>query len=113
MERNRGMTMKTRATVLGLVVVIGLSIALPSHLQAFSVGEIEVRSSRGMPLVAEIPLILEAQERSKGIMVTLGDPGEYRAEGLTRSEVIDTLKAHVTSGARDVISISSSTPAAR
>ena len=110
MERNRGMTMKTRATVLGLVVVIGLSIALPSHLQAFSVGEIEVRSSRGMPLVAEIPLFLEAQERSKGIMVTLGDPGEYRAEGLTRSGVIDTLKAHVTSGARDVISISSSTP---
>ena len=63
-----------------------------------------------MPLVAEIPLILEAQERSKGIMVTLGDTGEYHAEGLTRSRVIDTLKAHITSGARDVISISSSTP---
>jgi Tfp pilus assembly protein FimV len=110
MEKSRGITMKTRATVLGLVVVIGLSIALPPHLQAFSVGEIAVRSSRGMPFVAEIPLFLEAQERSKGIVVTLGEPGEYRAEGLTRSGVIDTLKAHVTSGARDVISISSSAP---
>ncbi len=102
--------MKTRATILGFVVVIGLSIALPPHLQAFSVGEIEVRSSRGMPFVAEVPLLLEAQERSKGIMVTLGDTGEYRAEGLTRAGVIDRLRASITPGARDVISISSRTP---
>jgi Tfp pilus assembly protein FimV len=102
--------MKTRATILGLVVVIGLSIALPPGLQAFSVGEIEVQSSRGMPFVAAVPLFLEVQERSKGIMVTLGDAGEYRAEGLTRSGVIDSLRASITPGARDVISISSSTP---
>jgi Tfp pilus assembly protein FimV len=101
--------MKTRATILGLVV-IGLSIAFTPRLQAFSVGEIEVRSSRGMPFMAEVPLFLEAQERSKGIMVTLGDAREYRAEGLTRSGVMDSLRANVTSGARDVISISSSTP---
>jgi Tfp pilus assembly protein FimV len=102
--------MKTRATILGLVVVIGLSIALPPDLQAFSVGEIEVQSSRGMPFVAAVPLFLEVQERSKGIMVTLGDAGEYRTEGLTRSGVIDSLRASITPGARDVISISSSTP---
>jgi Tfp pilus assembly protein FimV len=102
--------MKTRATILGLVVVIGLSIAFPPHLQAFSVGEIEVRSSRGMPFVAEIPLVLEAQERSKGITVTLGDAKEYRAEGLTRSGTIDSLRANMTPGARDVIVLSSSTP---
>ena len=102
--------MKTRATISGLVVVIGLSIAFPPHLQAFSVGEIEVRSSRGMPFVAEVPLVLEAQERSKGIMVTLGDAREYRAEELTRSGVMDSLRAHMPPGARDVILISSSTP---
>jgi Tfp pilus assembly protein FimV len=43
-------------------------------------------------------------------MVTLGDAEEYRTEGLTRSGVIDSLRANITLGARDVISISSSTP---
>jgi Tfp pilus assembly protein FimV len=102
--------MKTRATLLGFVVVIGLSIALPPSPQALSVGEIGIQSSRGMPFLAEIPLLLEAPERAKGISATLGDEREYRTEGLTRAAVIDSLEVRVIPGARDVISIASSKP---
>ena len=102
--------MKTRATILELVVVIGWSFALPAHLQAFSVGEIVVRSSRGMPFLAEVPLLLDAQERARGVTVTLGDAREYRSEGLTRNMVIESLVVKAVSGARDMISIVSSQP---
>ena len=102
--------MKTRATVLGLVVVIGWGFALPAHLQALSVGEIVVRSSRGMPFLAEVPLLLDAQERARGVTATLGDGREYRSEGLTRHTVIDSLVVKVISGAHDLISIRSSQP---
>jgi Tfp pilus assembly protein FimV len=109
-DENRGVAMKTRATLLGFVVVIGLSIALPPSLQAFSVGEIVIQSSRGMPFLAEIPLLLEAQERTRGVTATLGDAREYRTEGLTRAAIIDSLGVKVISGARDIISIASNKP---
>ena len=102
--------MKTRTTLLGLVVVIGLSIALPPSLQAFSVGEIVIHSSRGIPFLAEIPLLLEALERTRDVTATLGDEREYRTEGLMRAAVIDSLGVKVTPGVRDVISIASSKP---
>jgi hypothetical protein len=108
--RNRGMTMKTRATILGLVVVIGWSFALPAHLQALSVGEIVVRSSRGVPFLAEVPLLLDTQERTRGVTVTLGDEREYRSEGLTRNTVVNSLVVKVISGAHDMVSIGSSQP---
>jgi Tfp pilus assembly protein FimV len=104
------MTMKTRATVLGLVVVIGWSFALPAHLQAFSVGEIVVRSSRGVPFLGEVPLFLDVQERARGVTATLGDEREYRSEGLTRNTVVDSLVVKVISGAHDMIFIGSSQP---
>jgi hypothetical protein len=102
--------MKTRATILGFVVVLGLSIALPTSLQALSVGQIVVRSFRGMPFLAEVPLLLDAQEQTGGVTVVFGDEKEYRAEGLTRAAVIDHLGVKVTPGAHDVVSISSRKP---
>ena len=102
--------MKTRATILGLVVVIGWSVALPVHLQALSVGEIVIRSSRGEPFLAEVSLLLDVQERVRGVTVTLGDEREYRSEGLTRNTVVDSLVVKVMSGAHDMISIESSQP---
>jgi Tfp pilus assembly protein FimV len=104
------MTMKTHATILGLVVVIGWSFALPAHLQALAVGDLVVRSSRGEPFLAEVPLLLDVQERARGVTVTLGDEKEYRSEGLTRNTVVDSLVVQVISGAHDMISIRSSQP---
>jgi Tfp pilus assembly protein FimV len=92
------------------MIVVVLSGVFPSYLEALSVGEIVVRSARGMPFLADIPLLVDAQERARGVTVTLGDAREYRSEGLTRSAVVDSLVAKVMPGARDLIAVASSQP---
>jgi Tfp pilus assembly protein FimV len=107
MAKDWGAIMKTRATTAGLVLVIGMILARATQLQAFSVGDIVVRSHRGAPLVAEVPLALSQQERSRGVTVMLGDRKEYQAEGLTRAEVIDHLDVSWRPSAPDTIRITS------
>lgn len=102
--------MRTRSTTVVLVVTIGLHLALATRLRALAVGDIVVRSPLGKPFVAEIPLQLEPQERAQGVAVTLGDQKEYRAEGLTRPAVLETLEATVTTGPRHSVRVSSRDP---
>lgn len=89
-----------------ILVIVGLQLALVSSVQAFGVGDIAVYSRRGEPLAAEIRLLLEPQERGKGIEVTLASQAAYQAEGLKRPALIDVLTA-VVADTRDVIRLSS------
>src|SRR5262249_59481133 len=77
---------------------------------AFAVGEITVHRHRGEPCVAEVRLLLGPRERDKDIEVTLGNQEAYRAEGLRRAAMVDTLKAVMAPGTRDVIRLSSRVP---
>ena len=102
--------MNTRTTTLGLILVIGLTLAYVVPLQAFSVGDIVVKSRRGAPFLAEIPLTLSPQERDRGVTVTFGDRNEYRDEGLRHAKVIDRLAVTWVKGTRDIIRIASKQP---
>ena len=90
-----------------VMVMISLQFALASSLWAFAVGDIVVHSRHGEPFAAEIRLLLEAHERDKGVEVTLGNQETYRAEGLKRPAVIDTLRAGPPPGTRNAIRLSS------
>jgi pilus assembly protein FimV len=103
--------MRTRLrTVVSVVVVIFFNLTLATRLQALAVGDIVVRSPQGAPLLAEIPLTLDQQERQKGVVPVLGNREEYRAEGLIRQEVIDLLGATWQTGVRDMVRITSTVP---
>ena len=93
-----------------IMVVLGLQLCLASHLWAFAVGDLTVHSHRGEPFVAEVRLLLGPRERDKDVEVTLGNQEVYRAEGLRRAAMIDTLKAVMAPGAHDMIRLSSSVP---
>ena len=93
-----------------VMVVLGLQLSLASHLWAFAVGEITVYSHRGEPFVAEVRLLLGPREHDKDVEVTLANQEVYRAEGLRRAAMIDTLKAVMAPGAHDMIRLSSSVP---
>ena len=93
-----------------IMVALGLQLCLASHLWAFAVGELTVHSHRGEPFSAEVRLLLGPRERDKDVEVTLGNQEVYRAEGLRRAAMIDTLKAVMAPGTRDVIRLSSSVP---
>lgn len=102
------MTLCAMTVVVG--VMLGLTLALTSPLQALSVGNMSVRSFFGRPFLAEIPLQLTPQERAQGVTVLLGDLHEYRAEKLPRHAVIETLDAVVTPGPREMIRVVSRIP---
>ena len=93
-----------------IMVVLGLQLCLAGHLGAFAVGDLTVHSHRGEPFVAEVRLLLGLRERDKDVEVTLGNQEVYRAEGLRRAAMIDTLKAVMAPGAPDMIRLSSSVP---
>src|SRR5262249_16986559 len=93
-----------------VMVMLGLQLSLASSLWAFAVGDIAVHSRRGELFAADVRLLLEVRERDKEVEVTLGNQDTYRGEGLKRPAVIDTLKATLSSGTRDVIRLSSTVP---
>src|SRR5262245_37177118 len=93
-----------------VMVMLGVQLSLANHLWAFAVGEITVRSHRGEPFVAEVRLLLEPRERDKAVEVTLGNQELYRAEGLRRAAMIDTLKAVMVPDTPDIIRLSSKAP---
>lgn len=100
--------MRNRARM--VMVVVGLQLSLASHLWAFAVGEITVHSRRGELFAGEVRLLLGPHERDKDIEVTLGNQEAYRAEGLKRPAMIDSLKAVIAPEARDLIRLSSNVP---
>ena len=102
--------MSTRATLVGVGVIVGLTCALPPRLPALSVGDVAVRTPLGKPLAAEIPLQLTPQEFAQGVTATIGDQQEYHAEKLPRPEVADMLDATVITGPRDFIRLTSHSP---
>ncbi|MGE3537406.1 MAG: FimV family protein [Candidatus Tectimicrobiota bacterium] len=89
-----------------VMLIIGLQLVLAPQVRAFAVGDLALYSRQGEPLVAEIPLLLDARERDKGIEVTLGSREIYQAEGVKRPPLIDVLTAVVV-GTRDTIRLSS------
>lgn len=102
--------MRNRARMVMVMVVVGWQLSLVSHLWAFAVGEMTVHSRRGEPFGGEVRLWLEPHERDKDIEVTFGNQDAYRAEGLKRTALIDTLKAVIAPGARDSIRLASDGP---
>ncbi len=82
--------MKKIIWLIGAALVI--SGGMFARLDAFSLGQVELRSYLGAPFVAEVPLIIDAYERDKGFVVLIGDAQEYEAEGLPRSPVVDLLR---------------------
>ncbi len=99
-----------RSVACMVMVVLGLQLSLTSQLWAFAVGEITVHSHRGEPFVAEVRLLLGPRERDKDVEVTFGNQEAYRAEGLRRAAMVDTLKAVMAPGTREVIRLSSRVP---
>jgi len=93
-----------------VMVMLGLQLSLAHHLWAFAVGEMTVYSHRGEPFVAEVRLLLGPRERNKAVEVVLGNQEAYRAEGLRRAAMLDTLKAVMAPGAPDMIRLSSAVP---
>lgn len=102
--------MRNRARMVMVMVVVGLQLSLASHLWAFAVGEMTVHSRRGEPFAGEVRLLLGPHERDKDIEATLGNQDAYRAEGLKRTALIDTLKAVLAPEARDIIRLASDVP---
>jgi len=52
-------------SVVRMVMVVGLQLSLASHLWAFAVGELTVRSHRGEPFAGEVRLLLGPRERDR------------------------------------------------
>lgn len=80
-----------------VIIFLGLHLACSTHVSAFALGEVSVQSRRGEPLVAHIRLVLDAREREKEVVVTLGSQADYQAEGLTRPPFIDVLRVAIAS----------------
>jgi Tfp pilus assembly protein FimV len=91
----------------GLVLMVGLALIDVASVGALAVGNIDVKSRRGTPFLAEIPLTLGQRERQQGITVTLGNRQDYQEEDLPRAELIDRLAVTWLKGQRDALRITS------
>jgi len=101
-----------RVAMVGLVLMVNLTLLHVIPVGAFSVGSIEVKSLRGMPFLAEIPLVMTQAEQQQGISATIGDPQDYQEEGLQRPEVIDRLTITWINEPRDMLRVTSQEPIA-
>ncbi|GIX49535.1 MAG: hypothetical protein KatS3mg131_3746 [Candidatus Tectimicrobiota bacterium] len=91
-----------------LMAVCGfVSLSLATSLWAVAVGELNVHSRRGEPLVATVPLGLHPYERELDIAATLGTAEEYAAEGLQRPAFVDRLRLSLVLGPPDFIRLTS------
>jgi Tfp pilus assembly protein FimV len=96
--------------MLGLVLMVGLALINVVPVGALSVGNIDVKSRRGAPFLAEIPLTVGQRERQQGITVALGNRQDYQEEGLPRAELIDRLAVTWLKEPRDALRITSQEP---
>lgn len=90
-----------------VMVILGLQLVYSAKVGAFALGDVTVQSRRGEPLAAQIRLVLDARERDKEVVVTLGSKEDYQAEGLKRLPLIDVLRVAIAS-TRDSIRLTSS-----
>lgn len=110
-ERCNGVT-KNRLTrnYWGGFVVLAVSLGLVSHLQAFSVGDIDLQSAVNEPFRAEIRFVLEAHERDKEFEVLLGTSQDYQLEELERPTVLQHMHIILAPDKRDTVRIFSNVP---
>lgn len=97
-----------RAGTLGLAMLLALA-AWPAR--AVDVDRIEIRSRRGEPLVAEIPITGASAEDLRALQAGLASPTTFARIGLPRPQgVVAGLRFEVVRGARPVIRVTSSQP---
>ena len=110
-ERCNGVT-KNRLTrnYWGGFVVLAVCLGLVSHLQAFSVGDIDLQSAVNEPFRAEIRFVLEAHERDKEFEVLLGTSQDYQLEELERPTVLQHMHIILAPDKRDTVRIFSNVP---
>lgn len=99
--------MRRRVAALGLLLMVSVALLYVVPAGALSVGSIEVKSRRGMPFLAEIPLVMTQREQQQGITATIGTPQEYQEEGLQRADFIDRLAVTWIKGEHDVLRVTS------
>lgn len=95
---------------LGGLVVLAVCLGLASHLQAFSVGDIDVQSAANEPFRAEIRYVLEAHERDREFEVVLGTDQDYQLEDLDRPPVLQHMHVVLAPDKRDTVRIFSNVP---
>ncbi|MBF0323401.1 MAG: hypothetical protein HQL62_10775, partial [Magnetococcales bacterium] len=82
---------------LGLALLLGM----PQTANAFSLGEIQVKSHIGEPFLARIPLTLHPLETFDDGDITLGGINDYRRVHLFRSSMVGNLRIKVQKDATD------------
>ena len=94
----------------GGLVVLAACLGLASHLQAFSVGDIDVQSAANEPFRAEIRFVLEAHERDREFQVLLGTSQDYQLEELERPSVLQHMHVVLAPDKQDTVRIFSNVP---
>lgn len=102
--------MMKRVATVGLVLMVSLTLLHAAPVRALSIGNIEVKSRRGMPFLAEIPLVMTQREQQQGISAAIGDQQEYQDEGVPRAEFIDRLAVSWIKGTPDILRVTSQEP---
>lgn len=95
---------------LGGLVVLAVCLGLANHLQAFSVGDIDVQSAANEPFRAEIRYVLEAHERDREFEVVLGTDQDYQLEDLERPSLLQHMHVVLAPDKRDTVRIFSNVP---
>jgi Tfp pilus assembly protein FimV len=90
--------------------MVSLALLHVDPVGALSIGSIEVKSRRGLPFLAEIPLVMTQREQQEGISATIGDQQEYQEEGVLRATFIDRLAVNWIKGTPDVLRVTSTEP---
>jgi Tfp pilus assembly protein FimV len=99
-----------RVATVGLVLMVSVALLYVVPVRALSIGEIEVKSLRGMPFLAEIPLVMTQREQQQGISATIGDQQEYQEEGVSRPKFVDRLAVSWIKGTPDILRVTSQEP---
>ena len=94
----------------GGLVVLAACLGLVGHLQAFSVGDIDVQSAANEPFRAEIRFVLEAHERDREFQVLLGTSQDYQLEELERPSVLQHMHIVLAPDKQDTVRIFSNVP---
>ena len=92
------------------LVALAVCLGLTSHLQAFSVGDIDVQSAVKEPFRAEIRFVLEAHERDREFQVLLGTPQDYELEELDLPSVLQHMHIVLAPDKQDTVRIFSNVP---
>ncbi|MBF0183420.1 MAG: hypothetical protein HQM06_03380 [Magnetococcales bacterium] len=81
-----------RPALLDIISLFVLILLLPARLQAFSLGELQVKSSFGEPFLATIPLHLEPEEEASGVESSLAAQSHYQKLHLPWDPIVTQLQ---------------------